>query len=58
MFIGMLLSKLSLFYTLRELTNQIARLQVSKYLLINPPPGLLIHPKVQISDNSLKYTYK
>ena len=39
-----------LLYTLFELTNQIARLQVAKYLLINSPgllinsPGSLINP--------------
>ena len=41
---------LKLLYTLFELTNQIAQLQVAKYLLINPPgllinsPGSLINP--------------
>ena len=36
-------SKYTLLYTLFELTNQIARLQVAKYLLINSP-GSLINP--------------
>ena len=38
-----------LLYTLFELTNQIARLQVAKYLLINPP-GSLINPPGSLTN--------
>ena len=43
-----------LLYTLFELTNQIARLEVANYLLINPPVLLINSPGYLLTHDLLR----